>query len=188
MRDEILRVAAQHFAQFGFKKTTLTDIAFTLGKQKTALYYYFKNKEDIFAEIIAIESNQVVNKLTEILNEDVDEVTKLQKYLFTRIQIIADLAEKFKVLKEELFYLLPEIENARAPYHLIECEELAKLLESGKVKGVFAFGSSKQMANTIVNILKGLEIPMYIREDMGYQADELADFTSLIINGLVKHK
>lgn len=187
MRNNILKIAAQHFAQYGFKKTTLTDIASALGKQKTALYYYFKNKEDIFSEIIAIESQQVVTKLTEILNEDTDEVTRLQNYLFARIQIMADISERYKVLKEELFYLLPEIEVSRAPYHMMECEELAKLLESGKEKGIFVMTSSKQMANTIVNILKGLEIPMYIREDMGYQAEELADFTSLIINGLVKH-
>ncbi len=186
MRNEILKVAAQQFAQYGFKKTTLTDIASSLGKQKTALYYYFKNKEDIFSEIIAIESQQVVNQLSEILNEDTDEVTRLQNYLIARIKIVADISDRFKVLKEELFYLMPEIEVSRAPYHLMECEELAKFLELGKEKGIFEMTSSKQMAITIVNILKGLEIPMYIREDMGYQTEELADFTSLIINGLVK--
>ena len=186
MREDILKVASQQFAQYGFKKTTLTDIASSLGKQKTALYYYFKNKESIFSEIISIEAESLVNQLGQILLEDSDEVTKLQNYLNARIKIMSEIAERYKVLKDELFFLLPDIEKARTPYHTMECEALSSLLESGRTKGVFSLNNPKQMATTIVNILKGLEIPMYIREDMGQDEEEVYGFVSLIVKGLTK--
>lgn len=187
MREEILNVASLQFAKYGFKKTTLTDIASALGKQKTALYYYFKNKEDIFFEIISIEARSFVSQLKDVLTEDTDEVTKLKSYLRLRIQIMSEIAHKYKALKDELFFLLSHIESARTPYHQIECEELSILLESGKKKGVFSLNNPKQMATTIVNILKGLEIPMYIREDIGKEEEEVHDFIALIVKGLLNN-
>lgn len=187
MREEILNVASLQFAKYGFKKTTLTDIASALGKQKTALYYYFKNKEDIFFEIISIEAQNFVKQLKYVLTEDTDEISKLRNYLRLRIQIMSEIANKYKVLKDELFFLLSDIERARIPYHQVECEELSILLESGKNKGIFSLNNPKQMAKTIVNILKGLEIPMYIREDVGKEEEEIHDFISLIVKGLLNN-
>jgi len=185
VRDELLKVAAQHFAQYGFKKTTLTDIASALGKQKTALYYYFKNKEDIFSEIIAIEADTLLNQLIAILENDENDVDKLRNYLIARITIMSEIAERYKILKEELFFLLPDIERVRKPYHEREVQALSKFLLEGKKRDIFAIHSPEQMASTIVNILKGLEIPMFIREEMDNAGEEVIGFVTLIMNGLI---
>ena len=41
----ILQEAQKLFALYGYRKTTLEDIAIKLHKGKSSLYYYFKNKE-----------------------------------------------------------------------------------------------------------------------------------------------
>ena len=46
---EILDTARALFRQSGFKKTTMGDIARSLGKAKSSLYYYYPSKEDIFS-------------------------------------------------------------------------------------------------------------------------------------------
>jgi AcrR family transcriptional regulator len=52
VRDLILERASKIFLKFGFKKTTMDEIASLLHKSKTSLYYYFKGKEEIFKSIV----------------------------------------------------------------------------------------------------------------------------------------
>ncbi len=47
-RERILRVAEQLFGQQGYAHTTLDQIAGELGVTKPYLYYYFRNKQELF--------------------------------------------------------------------------------------------------------------------------------------------
>jgi AcrR family transcriptional regulator len=61
-RSRVQKVALELFAEQGYEKTSLREIAERLGVTKAALYYHFKSKEDIvhsfaddyFAEIDAL--------------------------------------------------------------------------------------------------------------------------------------
>src|SRR6201997_4780182 len=46
-RERIQAVALELFAEQGYEKTSLREIAERLGVTKAALYYHFKSKEDI---------------------------------------------------------------------------------------------------------------------------------------------
>jgi AcrR family transcriptional regulator len=46
-REQILDVALELFVSAGYDKTSLREIAERMGFSKAALYYHFKNKEDI---------------------------------------------------------------------------------------------------------------------------------------------
>lgn len=52
-REQIFATALALFARYGFKKTTVEDIAGELGLTKGALYLYVKNKQDLFEKTIA---------------------------------------------------------------------------------------------------------------------------------------
>ena len=51
-RENILKIARDIFSKYGFKKTTLDDIANAVRKGKSSLYYYFESKEDLFQAVI----------------------------------------------------------------------------------------------------------------------------------------
>lgn len=50
-RDRIRAVAMELFAEQGYEKTSLRQIAERLGVTKAALYYHFRTKEDIVASL-----------------------------------------------------------------------------------------------------------------------------------------
>jgi AcrR family transcriptional regulator len=50
-RDRILGAAFTLFGRYGFKRTSMEDIASEAGLSRTALYLQFRNKEDIFREL-----------------------------------------------------------------------------------------------------------------------------------------
>ena len=51
-RQRIQAVALELFAEQGYDKTSLREIAERLGVTKAALYYHFKSKEDIVASLV----------------------------------------------------------------------------------------------------------------------------------------
>ncbi len=51
-REELLRIAAQLFAERGFKNTTVRDIADVAGIQSGSLYHHFDSKEAIVDELL----------------------------------------------------------------------------------------------------------------------------------------
>ena len=59
IREEIMEHAQILFRQFGLKKTTMEDIAKSMGKGKSTLYYYFCSKEEIFDAVILKEMGEV---------------------------------------------------------------------------------------------------------------------------------
>ncbi|MGR3781009.1 MAG: TetR/AcrR family transcriptional regulator [Albimonas sp.] len=53
-RRAALRVAARHFNRKGYQGASLDEIAEEIGVTKTALYYYFKNKEQLLFECLQL--------------------------------------------------------------------------------------------------------------------------------------
>ncbi len=51
-RSRLRELALRLFAEQGYEKTSLREIAERLGVTKAALYYYFKSKEDIVSSLV----------------------------------------------------------------------------------------------------------------------------------------
>jgi len=63
VKERIGQAAMECFERYGLEKTTLEDIAKTVGLNKTSLYYYYKNKEDIFIEVAIREGQSFIDTL-----------------------------------------------------------------------------------------------------------------------------
>jgi len=67
MQDEtkksILKEARKSFLHFGYAKSSMNNIAIACGKKKSALYYYFPGKEELFEAVIAEEYARLFKKI-----------------------------------------------------------------------------------------------------------------------------
>jgi AcrR family transcriptional regulator len=63
-REKIQAVALELFAEQGYEKTSLREIADRLGVTKAALYYHFRTKEDIVGSLF----DDYLGKIDEILD------------------------------------------------------------------------------------------------------------------------
>lgn len=52
MRTAILTAAAQLFSERGYGSTSVREVVQAAGCQKPTLYYYFKNKEDLYLQVL----------------------------------------------------------------------------------------------------------------------------------------
>ena len=63
-RKKIVITASQIFGRFGFRKTTMEEIARALKIGKSSIYYYFNSKEEIFEAVVKYEANLLRSELT----------------------------------------------------------------------------------------------------------------------------
>jgi len=87
-REEILVAAQNAFQKFGIEKITLEDIAKECGIQKTALYYYFKNKDEILAEMILLKIREYQTNIVEALTAAEGVKEKLRTYMTMKINMM----------------------------------------------------------------------------------------------------
>jgi AcrR family transcriptional regulator len=60
-REAVFEVAADVFAQYGFRRTAMNDIAKAAGISRPALYLMFENKEDLFRGVVLFRQSQGVD-------------------------------------------------------------------------------------------------------------------------------
>ena len=74
---DIIDTARTLFKKTGFKKTTMGDIARSLGKAKSSLYYYYPSKEDIFEAVLYSEMDELLDDYYED-EDDEDRFEEVQ--------------------------------------------------------------------------------------------------------------
>jgi AcrR family transcriptional regulator len=62
-KEQIQKAALKQFSLHGFDKTTMDNIAESIGMKKASLYYYYKNKESIFQSVIEDEFDLFIKKV-----------------------------------------------------------------------------------------------------------------------------
>ncbi len=69
-RERILSAAFTLFGRYGFRRTSMEDIAEEAGLSRTALYVQFRNKEDIFRELARGLHEEALSQAEAALDSD----------------------------------------------------------------------------------------------------------------------
>ena len=85
-RKRIVISAGQIFSRFGFKKTTMDEIARALNMGKSSIYYYFESKEEIFEAVVLHEANILRNELTTAIKSVESPIDKMKNYVYVRMK------------------------------------------------------------------------------------------------------
>src|ERR1700743_2107049 len=99
---EILDTARALFRLSGFKKTTMGDIARSLGKAKSSLYYYYPSKEDIFEAVLYSEFDELLDQIHQAIGNATSSKEKLIIYCRCRLNKLNQLCNLSDALKSEI--------------------------------------------------------------------------------------
>ena len=66
-RDNILRVAAEEFANHGFDNASFNRIIVQAGISKGAMYYYFADKDDVYRTVLEVWFEELFQKIKLLL-------------------------------------------------------------------------------------------------------------------------
>ena len=106
IRGRILAVAEQRFGQQGYSKTSMREIAGAVGVGVGNIYNYFRNKDELFCEVVRPVLHAMEAMLQEhhgIRGEDVMTM-RSEKYLKACIDEYVSLIETHRSLLEILLF------------------------------------------------------------------------------------
>ncbi|WP_434624094.1 TetR/AcrR family transcriptional regulator [Pseudomonas sp. Z1-29] len=70
IRDQIVAAANEHFSQYGYGKTTVSDLAKAIGFSKAYIYKFFDSKQAIGEAICANCLSKIVSAVEEAIREE----------------------------------------------------------------------------------------------------------------------
>ena len=185
-RELIITAAEEVFARFGYKKTTMEDIAAEAHIGKASLYYYFPSKEIIFGEVIRKDSQLFQAKLDNAVSAAHTPEIKIRVYVTTRMRHLEDLSKFYPTFTREYLDHFVFVEQIRDEFNNYEKRTLAQLLQEGVDKGMFAIENVEYTAHMLTIAIKGLEYPMFINKKNYKPTDESTRMLDIIFNGINK--
>lgn len=175
VRAGIVEVARKIFTRYGFRKTTMEEIAAATRKGKSSIYYYFSSKEEIFRAVVEKEAEELQEKLDQTIQKDAPTIEKLKTYLLFRLRHVKTVENFYAALKEEYLSQLDFILEIRRKIDMEELQVVKEILEEGMADGTFQVASSEIGAIAIATMMKGLEVPLLLSDEHKTDREELLD-------------
>jgi len=187
VRAQIVQVARKIFTRYGFRKTTMEEIAAATRKGKSSIYYYFNSKEEIFKAVVEKEAEELKTELDRTLHADGTPIEKLKAYILFRLHHVRTVENFYAALNEEYLSHMDFILEIRRRFDEQELEVVREILEEGMREGSFQINSSEIGAIAIATMMKGLEIPLLLSNAHKTDRGELLDdLIRVLLYGIVK--
>ena len=186
VRRKIIISAGQIFSRYGFKKTSMDEIAKTLSMGKSSVYYYFDSKENIFEAVVLSEANTLRSELTKAIKAVESPIDKLKSYVFVRMKSFEKLSNYYNAIFDKNLNHFEFIETIREKYDREELAILRLILYDGARKNVFNVKNSEYTAIAIQTALKGLEVPLFWKKREDNIENRLNAILDVLFFGIVK--
>ena len=100
-REELLGIAAGLFAERGYRKTTVRDIADAAGILSGSLYHHFDSKESMVDEILRSFQEELFGEYDAILASGDDARTKLERAVRVSFEAIHEHRHEVAIFQNE---------------------------------------------------------------------------------------
>jgi AcrR family transcriptional regulator len=172
-RDEILDAARDVFAEQGYQKASMRAIARRAGITQAALYYHFKNKEDLLVTLIEQFSNDFYQSLVGCMTRAQGPEAGLYSMLRSHIATIGVRRKDIKILVEDKAHIegqkLGSIKRKERDILNLYRSCLDEMLSSGRIADV----NTTVVSLSIIGMMNSLY--HWYREDGPLGFEELGD-------------
>ena len=184
MRAIIVDAARDVFARYGYKKTTLDDIASSIYKAKSSLYYYFGSKEEVFQAVVESEIEHARKTIRKAVNEATTPEEKLRSYFMTGFAIGKELLNYWSFIKNEWMEVFSFTQMLKGEVEKEEIGNIAAILKEGADCGVFTVTNYETAAAAIRMAFEGQYRPWEGIDDWSLREENTITLMDIIIKGL----
>jgi AcrR family transcriptional regulator len=188
VRDAILDAAERLLARYGYKKTTIDDLAREAGIGKGTVYLHFPSKEEVALCTIDRIVARLLDRLRELAQSDEPVTERLRQMLLMRVLFRFDSVKDYSQSLDELLGSLRRAYLARRQrYFAAEAEVFAVVLREGREASVFVFADALATANTLLLATNALLPSALSVRELGKRKDiqeKTARISELLLAGL----
>jgi AcrR family transcriptional regulator len=181
-REEILRAAQHAFLKYGMEKITLDDIAQECGIKKTALYYYFKSKEEILAEMLLLKINEFESEVTQAVENAGNVREKLRTYMKMKINLMQENMPFIKLFEKEGLSIKAKKFMYEHKSRIMESDFclVKDMIEQGIRNKKVSFELNDSLVLMILGVTYGAFVGRFL-ENANWNIDEMIDTTIEVI-------
>lgn len=187
-RQQILDAAESRFRTYGYRKTTMAEIADDCRMSAANLYRYFENKQDMAAECANRCMGERIDMLREVVrNPGASAGDTLLEAVLTSLRHTHEQASAQPKINE----LVEDVTSARPDLvHLkLEAEHalIAEILARGNQSGEFDVADVVATARSVHASLVLFEVPIFMGLYTLEQFEDMArNLVELLIRGLAR--
>jgi TetR/AcrR family transcriptional regulator len=130
-RAEILAAAERHFAERGFEAARLEDIAADVGIRRAAIFYYFRDKEELYAAVL----DEIFDTGLAALPSHGSVVERLEASLIGWIDYVARRPSVARLILREAASAQPGAPSPLAQRGRAPVERFRALIDEGLASG-----------------------------------------------------
>jgi AcrR family transcriptional regulator len=185
-KECILVEAARAFARWGFRKTTVDDIAKAAKVAKGTVYLAYESKEDLFFQVIERELRAWVGEVAKLI----DAGTPADELLVKMSQAGIVYLDSHPLVQDLLFgktgELLPALQGQLQVLRADATAHVVRVLEQGIAQGVFRPDID---CEAVASLLQDLQLTTYLFHNHGPDREarivrRAAAAFDLVLNGL----
>ncbi|MBN1534383.1 MAG: TetR/AcrR family transcriptional regulator [Spirochaetes bacterium] len=178
---EIIRAAQEAFSRHGFKKTTIEEIAHRLGMVKSALYYYYPNKQELFLAVVEREVVQFFENIRSLIDAGHTAEEKLKIYSRQSNKFHRDFDNLYNLTADDIIQNYDGLVSMRNKFFGENVALIASILESGRRAAIMK--DPRQAARLFLFSLSGI-FQNYKLEKKPVPDRMLSSFVTIFIRGL----
>lgn len=137
LQDAILEAASRLFIERGFPGTSMGDIAEAMGVTRTAIYYYFRNKEAILNALTASITEMAGKMADETLAQQQDPALALRALVCQHAKLILSHPLQFRVVERNEQHLSPALRKVAQASRRLLLSRFVTAIEAGIRAGQF---------------------------------------------------
>ena len=180
----ILDAARKRFLHFGYAKTSLDEIANDIGMGKATLYHYYKNKEDIFLNVVKQESSYLRKLLLKSLAKVKTPHDKLKVFLQTHFDFLSGRVNIGNLTKERWRTLQPILDKGLREFYNEQIVLLRGILSEGIKDKSFRPIDPKQVSVLLLSMLRSFYVPGIVIDKSYSNKKMVHTFLNIVSNGI----
>ncbi len=179
----IVETARKVFMEKGFKTVTMKDIVEACQISRGGLYLYFESTNQIFMEVLKLESEETDDVFSRSISEDATAVDILLLFLKEQKKEILRKKDNLTQAIYEFYFAnnLPKKDNVLKQQFDSAVKVIEKLIENGVDSGEFICEDCAGMARNIMYVLEGMKISA---QTTGISSDAVDRELMFILRGL----
>jgi AcrR family transcriptional regulator len=185
MRDQIVEAAREVFAKYGYRKTTIEDIASAVYKAKSSVYHYFSGKDEIFRAVVEQEASQLIQSLCKAVDNEKTPVKKFRTLFKFLCEKLEETTNYFHLLKDEWYEVFNFTNEVKKNYENVITDMIISIFNEGNRQGVFNVDDPERKAKVIQVALFGFLMPVGIL-DPGEVSASIDPFLDVVLFGIMK--
>jgi AcrR family transcriptional regulator len=188
-RDELLAIAAELFAQRGFKNTTVRDIADAAGILSGSLYHHFDSKESMVDEILSTFQTELFKRYDEIVGSGLDARAKVDAVVRVSFEAIDQHHAEVAIFQNDSAYLMEFERFGYLREHNTRFREMwLGLLREGVESGVLRPDVDAELVFRFIRDTVWVAVRWY-RPGGELSADQVADqYLSILLDGIAARR